>query len=58
MRKTRARRGNALKKCGTPEEFGRAVGERARQDDGRGDSQSGDMGQRTEIIRAGAVAHP
>ena len=38
MRKTRARRGNALKKCGTPEEFGRAVEERGRQDDGRGDS--------------------
>lgn len=31
---------------------------RARQDSGQGNSQSGDMGQRIEISRAGTVAHP
>ena len=43
---------------GMPEGFGGAVGVRAGQDSGEGDSQSGDMGQGIEIGRAGAAAHP
>ena len=63
--KTQARRRTALKKeygsyplSGMPEGFGGAVGVRAGQDSGEGDSQSGDMGQGIEIGRAGAAAHP
>ena len=58
LRRTTEKEYGSYPLSGTPEGFGRAVGVRARQDGGQGNSQSGDMGQRIEISRAGAVAHP
>lgn len=43
---------------GTPKQFGGAVGERARQNSGQSNSQSGDVRQGIEVGGTGAVADP